>query len=125
MASVRIDRAMVVKCRVETHAGTHAGAFHFAAVVNFRGDCMPGKLCLRAVGQRIDPAFVDGPRHTVGVDGGARRFKIGIVAVEKLVPETGAGLIGDQPSDMFSQQIQYFIASGMTFWNGIQHFNFR
>jgi hypothetical protein len=74
MRCKRTDGTMVIKSRVEAHACTYASAFYLAFVVDFGRYGIPAQQGHGCIGKAVNPAFVDGVRNGVGVNGSRQRF---------------------------------------------------
>ena len=64
-----MDGAIGIEGRIKAHTGTHAALLDLAELVDARRYGIPCQQHLCAIGQRIDPTFVDGMGNAIGVDG--------------------------------------------------------
>ena len=87
------DGAGIIVGLVAGEGCAYARAFDGAFFGDFCCDARPAGLGDRAVSRGADPALVDRVGDAVNEHGRGGGFQVGIVSVEHLVPEAGAGLV--------------------------------
>src|SRR4051794_14429850 len=115
MCGKNIYRPVIVEGRVKTHPGADTGPLDLPFVIYFCSNCVPGKYGNRRISTFVDETVVDGPGYCVGIYCSGRCFKVGIVAVDQLVPETGAVLVTCEPFYMCAKLFEYLVIAGVCF----------
>ena len=112
VGSHHVNGPMGVESGVKAHACTYANVHNLSLVVHCRLYGMPALQGHGTEGFGIDPTLIYGVCQTIGVDGGSRRFQIGIIAVEQLVLEARVVLAASQSGGMLPEKFD----DGRTLW---------
>ena len=78
---------MIIKRRIEAHAGADTGAFDLPVSVDFSAQGIPTQDGRRAISSSVNPPLIDAVGKTVGENGGGRGLGIGIVSIHQLMPK--------------------------------------
>ena len=116
-------RTIVVESGVEGHAGAHTSTLHTTLVGDLGREGLPTQLSHGTIGDATDPTLANSVGDAVGVDGGGRGFEIGVVAVEQLVPEALAGLVGGQTAHVATQLHEQEETVGMVLGEHVEQFD--
>ena len=104
-----------------SESGAHAGVLHLSESVHLTRDAFPSGFGNVLIGSAVNPSFVDGMCDAVDIHGARAGLEIGFGLVEKLVPESVRGLIGNDSFYELLQQRKKFVAALHVLGKRVKH----